>query len=266
MNVITAPTGGTPVTTTTTSVRCSPSSVTVGSHSTCTADVSSADSAALTGTLTFTSSDTHGTFTDMKCGTNNGDSHDGISTNDEGDHDDNGNGNGNVLRCRATYSSSSAGAQAITAAYSGDPNNAPSSGTFQLTVTLTRTHTALTCDPSNVQAGKSTECQADVTARDDNTLTGSVTFASSDSLGTFGQVTCTTNSGHQDAKAADKGENQGSSMTCVVDYTPASTGAQTITATYQGDASHSPSSATFTLNGHDEGGDSPAPGVFHLLV
>jgi len=249
MNAITAPTGVNPPGTTTTSVRCSPSSVAVGSPSTCTATVSAAGSGALTGTLTFTSSDTHGTFTSVKCGTNNNDGHDGKLANDEGGHSDN--GNGNVLRCRADYSSSSPGAQTITASYSGDQNNAPSTGTFGLTVTLIPTHTSLTCDPSNVQVGKSTECKADVTARDDSTPTGSVTFTSSDSHGTFGQATCTTKAGHQDAKPSDKGEGQDRSLSCFVDYTPSSSGAQTITATYSGDASHSSSSATFNLNGHE---------------
>ena len=254
MNTVNAPSAVNAPATTTTSVRCSPSTVTVGSHTTCTATVTSTGSAPLTGTLAFTSSDPTGTFTNMKCSTNNNPG--GDRTGNEGGDDDNGNGssNGNVLRCTVDYSSASTGTQTMTAAYSGDPNNASSVGTFTLTVTLTPTHTSLTCDPSNVQAGESTKCEAEVTSKDRSTSTGSVTFTSSDSQGTFGQVTCAAKDSHQDAKAEDKGEGRGA-LTCVVDYTSSSAGTQTITATYSGDASHSPSSATFNLNGGEDGGD-----------
>jgi len=265
MNTVNAPSAvNPPPATTNTTVKCSPSSVTVGSSSTCTATVTSTGSAPLTGTLAFTSSDPSGTFTNVKCGTN--DKPGGDRTGDEGGSDGNGNGNGNVLRCTADYTPSSTGTQTITATYSGDPNNASSAGTFVLTVTLAATHTSLTCDLSKAQAGKSTKCEAQVTARDHITPTGSVTFTSSDTHGTFGQVTCTTKESHQDATAQDKGEGQTSALTCLVDYTPSSTGTQTITATYSGDASHSPSSATFNLNGGEDGGDQPVPGALSSSI
>ena len=88
---------------------------------------------------------------------------------------------------------------------------------------------------------------------------GTVTFASSDSRGSFGKVACSTGS------IGNVGSNDGGNSktaVCQADRTP-STGAQTtITAAHPGDASHSSSTATLKLNGDNRGGDAGGPNPF----
>jgi len=210
---------------TSTALRCNPSTVFVGATTHCEADVTTAGSALLTGSVAFTSSDAHGSFGKATCNSN-------------GDN----NGGGGSLTCRVDYSFSSAGTETLTAAYSGDAHHSSTLAALQLTVTLIPTNTSLKCDPSKADAGKTTPCEADVSSQDGGLPSGSVTFTSSDALGTFGKVTC----------SAGRGNNEGQSnvLVCQVDYTPSTSGAHaTITATYPGDPSHSSSNATFKLNG-----------------
>lgn len=196
------------------SLYCSPQTVFVGATSLCEATVTSQGGPGPTGTVSFASTEGHATFGKVSC-------FDG----------------GGALSCSTTYSSTSPGVQTISASYAGDSQDLPSSGSFQLTVTLIPTTTSLVCSPSSVQPGKETQCVATVQAYAGGSLTGGVAFSSSDQRGSFGKVACSPNS-----------QRQGGGMTCTVDYTPSSSSVQAITAAYSGDASHLPSSASFVLN------------------
>jgi hypothetical protein len=97
------------VTKTTTIISCSPSTVLVGSQTTCTATVAGSSS---TGLVTFSSSSGTGTFmTSNQCALMSG-------------------------SCSVSYSDTTAGDPTITASYGGDANNAPSAGTATITVAI----------------------------------------------------------------------------------------------------------------------------------
>ena len=151
---------------TTTTVTCSPGSIVVGSHTTCTVTVTSAGSP--TGTVTFTSSGS-GTFSSTTCTLSGG-------------------------SCSVTYTPSSVGSgtHTITASYGGDSNNLASSGTFSLTVTKATSTTTVTCSPGSVAMSSTTTCTVTVTSA--GSPTGTVTFTSSGS-GTFSSTTCTLSGG-----------------------------------------------------------------------
>jgi hypothetical protein len=91
----------------TTSLSCSPSSVSVSQSTTCTATVTGYNP---TGTVSFSSSSSGGAFTPTSCTLSSG-------------------------SCAVSYSDSIAGSPTITATYSGDANNAGSSGSTTITVT-----------------------------------------------------------------------------------------------------------------------------------
>jgi flagellin-like protein len=131
--------------------------------------------------------------------------------------------------CHVSFIPSNTGTQTITATYGGDNNNAGSSGTFSLTV-LYSTITTVMCNPGSVRTGTVTTCTATVTSSN-GTPTGTVTFLASGS-GSFNPSNgqCTLSAG-----------------SCHVNYTPSTSGTQTITANYGGDATHAPSSGTFSL-------------------
>ncbi|MDG7012918.1 MAG: Ig-like domain repeat protein [Nitrososphaerota archaeon] len=112
------------------------------------------------------------------------------------------------------------------------------------TVTTTETSTvqaptqvSVTCAPADVKVGHSALCTATVTSADGGRLTGSVSFVGSQG-GTFGAVSCTTHYA---------GGASGQELVCMVAFTPASAGAQSVTATYSGDAYHSAGSGAFGL-------------------
>ncbi len=89
-----------------TSVLCSPNPVSVSSSATCTATVSGSSP---TGTVIWSTSSSTGTFSQNVCTLSSG-------------------------RCSTTYTDSSPGTVTITASYSGDSSNGPSSGGVALTV------------------------------------------------------------------------------------------------------------------------------------
>jgi hypothetical protein len=95
------------LTSTTTSVSCSPTTIAVGSSTTCTATVTGSSP---TGTVSFSSSSSGGAFNPTSCTLSSG-------------------------SCSVSYSDSIAGSPTITATYSGDANNAGSSGSTTITVT-----------------------------------------------------------------------------------------------------------------------------------
>jgi FG-GAP repeat/Bacterial Ig-like domain (group 1)/Bacterial Ig-like domain (group 3) len=98
-------------------------------------------------------------------------------------------------------------------------------------VAMHSTGIGVSCSPNPVQAGMPTTCTATVTdtSGSPTTPTGTVTFSTS-GTGTFAPANSCTLSG------------SGSSASCFVTYASTTAGADTITASYGGDATHSVSS------------------------
>ena len=139
---------------------------------------------------------------------------------------------GSTLLCTATLSGGigactssaiPAGTQIITATYSGDANNCPSSTTFTVVVGVTSLIGTSSPNPSCV--GESVTLSATVTSTTGLVPTGTVTF----SIGSKALCTATLSGG---------------SGNCSTDAIP--TGAQTITAVYSGDVHNSSAMTTFT--------------------
>ena len=150
---------------------------------------------------------------------------------------------------RATLSTSalSIGSHSIKAVYGGD-------GAFQgstsavLTQTVNRRASAVSvsCNPSSTQVDATTTCVAsvsDASGAGGSTPGGTVSFASN-GAGTFSAAGCTL----------------GATGSCPVDYSPAASGTQVISATYGGDAAHAGSAGSASLSvapgqpGQAEGG------------
>ena len=129
---------------------------------------------------------------------------------------------GGVASCSST--SIPVGTQTITAAYSGDANFLPSSGTTTQTVNQASTATTVSSSPNPSTYGESVTLTAHVTSAG-GTPTGSVTF----SIGT--ETLCTA-------------PLSGGMASCSTTNIPV--GTQTITAAYSGDANFLPSSGTTT--------------------
>jgi hypothetical protein len=203
---------------TSTTVNCTPSPVTVGQPTTCTATVSNSGAGAdPTGSVSF-SSDSSGSFdSGTKCTL--------AST-----------GTAGSSSCSVNYTPSAvvSGTHTITATYAGDGAHAPSSGQTTVTVTaggMTETSTSVACVPVTVGVGQPTTCTATVSNKDGggSDPTGSVVF-SSDSSGSFdSNATC---------DLVSTG-NPGS-VSCGINYTPsaAGSGTQRITGSYGGDTTH----------------------------
>jgi len=125
------------------------------------------------------------------------------------------------------------GAHTISGSYSGDTTHLSSAGSFVVTALNRSTSTSVTCSPATVPVNDSTTCAATVSDTDigtKNTPSGMVTFTST-GVGTFsGLGTCSLDS----------------TGNCSVTYTPneVGTGTHTITATYEGDATHASSSGS----------------------
>jgi hypothetical protein len=119
----------------------------------------------------------------------------------------------------------------ITANYAGDAHNAPSSGSFQITVGLKSTETHTRCYPDSVVTGrtKAINCFALV---DGHRPTGTMTWSQTGGTGsvTFSATTCTLDKRH-----------------CSIMVTAGSTGSVTIQAAYGGDFNNTASSGTSTL-------------------
>jgi hypothetical protein len=208
---------------TTTVLNCSPNPVPIGGATSCTAIVTDtvAGGTAPTGTVAFTSDTSGGTFSSGSC-TLAPDSTSGQAT------------------CVVGYTPGQTGngsTQTVTAAYGGDSSHAASSGQAALILTVRTTSTVLTCSPRTVAVGQATSCTATVTDPESSPTgptapTGTVTFTSDTSGGTFSSNSCTL--------AASSTSGQAS---CAVSYTPGQTGfgTQNITAAYGGDGSHTAS-------------------------
>src|SRR6185312_12454873 len=132
--------------------------------------------------------------------------------------------------CAVTYNDvlGSLGQVPISASYSGDTNNQPSSNSAVLSVTQSTTTTTVSLNPSSVPVGGTTTVTAQVSGF---LPTGTVSFTS-DGLGSFNSTSCTVHN------------NQ-----CVVKYTPSSvgSGSHQISASYSGDANNVASSGSSVL-------------------
>ncbi len=193
---------------TTTSVSCNHSSVTVGKTTVkCTATVTGASP---TGYVSWMSS-AAGTFTSA--------------------------GSCKVSRhgtCTISYSTAAVSASnTISAAYTGDLNNLPSVGTAAIAVTIRAPTVSVSCSPGSVATGSSATCTAVVTGF---SPTGTVSFTQSG----VGSVTFTTAS-------CTLGVVAHNSARCSVTVTGATAGGVKISGAYNGDSNNSPVTKTHNL-------------------
>ena len=194
---------------TTTTLSCSPSSVQVGTSSTCSASVADTSSTptTATGTVSFKSTGP-GSFSPGSCTLSGG-------------------------TCSVTFTPSAKGPDTVTASYGGDSGHATSSGSAPVTATLRSSSTTLACAPSSVVVGSASTCTAtvaDTASGSPSTPGGTVSFAASGSAGTFNVPSCSLANG-----------------SCSVTFTPSGAGTTTITASYPGDSVHAASSGTATV-------------------
>ena len=129
--------------------------------------------------------------------------------------------------CSVSFTPRSAGGETITAAYAGDASYDPSSTTIVLVSDRGSTVLALAC--TSATAGSSSICIVLVqgtASGSASTPTGAVAFSTSGEA-TFSPRSCTLDGG-----------------SCSVAFTPSAAGVMTITASYSGDAAHSPTSAS----------------------
>jgi hypothetical protein len=121
------------------------------------------------------------------------------------------------------------GHHTITAAYAGDTNNTPSSGSSIVDVTLTSSQTSVSLNPSSVMVGGISQVSVTVAGI---SPTGTVTFtANPASSGSFNANSCNLVAG-----------------TCSVSFTSSAMGQISITGSYSGDTNNKPSSANAVLN------------------
>ena len=197
----------TPLPATSTSVSCSPSTIATAQTSSCTAMVTQITGPQAPPGVSFSSSGTGGTFTSEGCSTSDG---------------------GAAESCTVTFSSTSTGGFTVTASFPGDSDAAPSQGTTPVSV-VNPTTTSVSC----ARQTNHYLCTASVTdtSASPSVPSGTVTWTVSPS-GTFsaGGQCSLARAGSSDSTAA-----------CSIDFTPSNPGF-TITAGYQGDSGHHPSS------------------------
>src|SRR2546426_6407082 len=211
---------------TTTSVSCTPSSVAVGSPTTCTATVTdtSGTPTAPTGTVSFATSGT-GTFTPLTSCTLTGPT--------------------SPTTCSVTYTPSGTAPRtdSITGTYGGDSGHTGSNNNatpFSLSVTAGAhaTRTAVSCAPSTIVISQGTTCTATVNdiASGASVPSGTVGFTNSGTAtGSFTGAPCTLAPLNTTA------------ATCQVTFNPTSTGTVIAQATYTpaaSDTTHTTSSGT----------------------
>ena len=204
-----------------TSVACQPGTVGVGQQTTCTATITDdgIGAATPTGTVGF-GTDSSGTFGNASCT---------LASTVAG-----------TSSCHVTYTPTAAdsGTHTITATYSGDDEHA--GGTDQTTVAIhhVTTTAAISCSPSPVSVGDTTNCTATITASDASAgpPTGSVSFTTN-GPGKFSATGCTLPAG------------SGTTADCKFTYTPSAIGPGThqLTAGYSGDGAHAASQGSDPL-------------------
>jgi hypothetical protein len=195
------------VTVSSVAVGCAPSTVIVGSSSTCQATVTGYPPGGATGTVTF-----------IPIG--------------------GGSGKTSLIAapamctlvgasCQVAVSTKGAGGASINASYSGDANNTPSHIPKLITLSIipTTTSTTVVCAPAVLTVGQQATCTATVKGY---SPTGVITWQTTDNAGIFSANPCTLASG-----------------SCGVSYT--ATSSALITASYAGDANNTASHGTFSI-------------------
>lgn len=147
----------------TTFISCVPSSVPVGSSSTCTASVTGYSPAGNVQFSQVSGAATTSITTPVYCTLSQG-------------------------TCIVIVSTSLAGSANIVGAYSGDSNNYPSQSTTTLTVSTAPSSVSVTCSPASLVVGQATSCQAMVTGY---SPTGIIQWQSTDKNGVFSSNPCT---------------------------------------------------------------------------
>lgn len=194
-------------------VACTPASVVVATHVTCTATLTRPPQTPMpTGRITW-STNVYGKFSRLTCKLSKG-------------------------SCTVTYTPQTAGTNIMTASYAGDKHNPASSGTFSLSVTAQTSTTTVSCSRASVVANssKTVKCTATVKGyKPSGTVTwnqssingGLVAIAGSQ----FNTTPCSLNA---------RGR-------CSVTITGISIGTVTIQATYGGNGANTVSYGTATL-------------------
>ncbi len=184
----------------------------VGQTSNCNVWITTADAGTPTGKVSWKA--TSGQLTDERCNFPN-----------DNNYPDQG-----QLVCQAQYTPSAAGAQTITASYSGDAYHSGASDTDQVFVGSLSgnpaTSTKLTCFDVTVTSGESTGCTATVVTADGNPAAGSTAWSAIG--GTLSQESC--------------GPQFQGVLVCQAKLTAGSAGVVVITVAYGSDPKHSSSS------------------------
>ncbi len=195
-------------------LSCFRSSIVVGSATTCKAKVVGSGSAP-TGSVAWSSS-SPGVFSRDSCALSR---------------------YGTYSTCLVRFKPTAAGSLVVLAAnYGGDTNNFPSSGAYNLTVTMKVTKTTVSCSPTFVVAGSSTVviCKAKVFGY---LPTGTIGWSPSGTGSVFlSSATCTLTSQVNPAVAM-----------CYVEISGSTGGRVTLTANYMGDSNNQGSSRTAGL-------------------
>jgi cytoskeletal protein CcmA (bactofilin family) len=205
-----------PVDTTQTMVSCTPGAVTVGQASTCTATVTDTSTSPSTpsGTVSFTSTGQSSFSAGGSCTLA---------------------GSGAQASCSVSYTPSASGSPTITASYGGDGTHAVSSGSTTLTG-LDPVSADVSCAPDLVLAGMPATCTVTVTdtSSSPSTPSGTVSFTSTGQGSFSGGGSCTL-------------AGSAAQASCSVQYTQDEVGSPVVTASYAGDGTHAPGTASTTV-------------------
>ncbi len=212
--------------TTSSGVVCSPGTVVVGQATSCTATVTGSAAGTNTtpsGAVAFSSDTSGGSFSSSGSCT--------LSAT----------GTTGVASCSVSYTPGQVGSgtHKITASYGGDSAHTTSSGNTTVTVTKRSTATRVGC----TEVKSMQHCTAtvkDTAPGTATTPTGSVTFTSTATKGTFSPSRCT-------LSAVTVGK-----ASCAISYKPVKR-SQTITGRYSGDAIHAASSGSTVVTGDHRG-------------
>ena len=143
--------------------------------------------------------------------------------------------------CSIFYTESSAGTFTITASYSGDFANLPSSGSTPVTFAKASTSTQVSCGEHQGH-GQPIVCTA--TVEGDGSPTGTISWSTTSSTGSFSPTSrqCTL-SPHQGG-GRDEGD---SGASCTIQYSDSSSTSAKITAAYSGDPNNTASVGTTSV-------------------
>src|ERR1035437_4625135 len=172
-----------------------------------------------TGTVSFVSNDTKGSFEAASCTL--------VSE-----------ANGTSWSCAVKYTQPDLGEPTIKASYAGDALHTGATATT--TVDFTTSTTTLACAPKSLPTGSPSSCTAtvtDVAASGASEPTGTVSFTSTNSGGTFSEASCTLTP-----------NGDGTSSSCApVSYSQSETGTPELTASFAGGGAFAASKGHATL-------------------